>query len=250
MTRKLENKVAVVTGGSTGIGLGIAQELAEHGARVFVTGRRQVELDTAVRAIGHGAIGVRSDISDMADLDRLFDTVQQHASQIDILVANAGGGTFEALGAISEEAFDRTFAINVKGTLFTVQKALPLMLDGASIILTSSTATTRALPSFSVYGASKAAIRNFARHWILDLKERRIRVNAISPGPVRTPGLQGLTSSEAEWQAFEADLTAQIPLGRVGDPREIGKVAVFLASEDASFVNGVELFVDGGMAQI
>jgi NAD(P)-dependent dehydrogenase (short-subunit alcohol dehydrogenase family) len=250
MTRKLENKVAVVTGGSTGIGLGIAQELAEHGARVFVTGRRQVELDTAVRAIGHGATGVRSDISDMADLDRLYDTVQQHASQIDILVANAGGGTFEALGAISEEAFDRTFAINVKGTLFTVQKALPLMLDGASIILTSSTATTRALPSFSVYGASKAAIRNFARHWILDLKERRIRVNAISPGPVRTPGLQGLTSSEAEWQAFEADLTAQIPLGRVGDPREIGKVAVFLASEDASFVNGVELFVDGGMAQI
>jgi NAD(P)-dependent dehydrogenase (short-subunit alcohol dehydrogenase family) len=250
MTRKLENKVAVVTGGSTGIGLGIAQELAEHGARVFVTGRRQVELDTAVRAIGHGAIGVRSDISDMADLDWLFDTVQQHASQIDILVANAGGGTFEALGAISEEAFDRTFATNVKGTLFTVQKALPLMPDGASIILTSSTATTRALPSFSVYGASKAAIRNFARHWILDLKERRIRVNAISPGPVRTPGLQGLTSSEAEWQAFEADLTAQIPLGRVGDPREIGKVAVFLASEDASFVNGVELFVDGGMAQI
>jgi len=250
MTRKLENKVAVVTGGSTGIGLGIAQELAEHGARVFVTGRRQVELDTAVRAIGHGATGVRSDISDMADLDRLYDSVQQHASQIDILVANAGGGTFEALGAISEEAFDRTFAINVKGTLFTVQKALPLMPDGASIILTSSTATTRALPSFSVYGASKAAIRNFARHWILDLKERRIRVNAISPGPVRTPGLQGLTSSEAEWQAFEADLTAQIPLGRVGDPREIGKVAVFLASEDASFVNGVELFVDGGMAQI
>ena len=250
MRRKLENKVAVVTGGSTGIGLGIAQELAEHGARVFVTGRRQVELDTAVRAIGHGAIGVRSDISDMADLDRLYDTVQQHASQIDILVANAGGGTFEALGAISEEAFDRTFAINVKGTLFTVQKALPLMPDGASIILTSSTATTRALPSFSVYGASKAAIRNFARHWILDLKERRIRVNAISPGPVRTPGLQGLTSSEAEWQAFEADLTAQIPLGRVGEPREIGKVAVFLASEDASFVNGVELFVDGGMAQI
>ena len=160
MRRKLENKVAVVTGGSTGIGLGIAQELAEQGARVFVTGRRQVELDAAVRAIGHGAIGVRSDISSMADLDRLYDTVQQHASQIDILVANAGGGTFEALGAISEESFDRTFAINVKGTLFTVQKALPLMPDGASIILTSSTATTRALPSFSVYAASKAAIRN------------------------------------------------------------------------------------------
>ena len=138
----------------------------------------------------------------------------------------------------------------MKGTLFTVQKALPLMPDGASIILTSSTATTRALPSFSVYAASKAAIRNFARHWILDLKDRHIRVNAISPGPVRTPGLQGLTANEAEWQAFEADLTAQIPLGRVGEPREIGKVAVFLASEDASFVNGVELFVDGGMAQI
>jgi len=193
---------------------------------------------------------VRSDVSRLADLDHLYDVVQQHASQIDILVANAGGGSFQPLGAITEEEFDKTFAINVKGTLFTVQKALPLLRDGGSVILTSSTSTTRALPAFSVYGATKAAIRNFARHWILDLKDRHIRVNAISPGPTKTPGLQGLTSNDAEWQQLESQLAAQVPLGRVADPREIGKAVVFLASDDASFVNGTELFVDGGMAQI
>lgn len=250
MTLKLENQVAVVTGGTTGIGLGIAQELAEQGATVFVTGRRQAELDAAVKAIGPRAIGVKADVSQLGELDHLYDVVQRHASQLDILVANAGGGSFQPLGAITEAEFDKTFATNVKGTLFTVQKALPLLRDGASIILTSSTSTTRALPAFSVYGATKAAIRNFARHWILDLKDRRIRVNAISPGPTKTPGLQGLTSSAAEWQQLEANLAAQVPLGRVADPREIGKVAAFLASSDASFVNGAELFVDGGMAQI
>jgi NAD(P)-dependent dehydrogenase (short-subunit alcohol dehydrogenase family) len=250
MTRSLDTKVAVVTGATTGIGLGIAQELAAAGAKVFITGRRQDELDAAVKAIGDDTVGIRSDISKLEDLDRLYDVVQQQASHIDILVANAGGGSFQPIGQITEEEFDKTFAINVKGTLFTVQKALPLLRDGASVILTSSTSTTRALPAFSVYAATKAAIRNFARHWILDLKDRHIRVNAISPGPTRTPGLQGLTSTPQEWQALESQLAAQVPLGRIADPREIGKAAVFLASDDASFINGIELFVDGGMAQI
>jgi NAD(P)-dependent dehydrogenase (short-subunit alcohol dehydrogenase family) len=250
MSRKLENKVAVVTGGSTGIGLGIARQLAAEGAKVFITGRRQAELDAAVKDIGAGAVGVQSDVSKLADLDRLYDAVQQQASHIDILVANAGGGEFAPLGSITEEHFDKTFAINVKGTLFTVQKALPLLRDGASVILTSSTSTTRAIPAFSVYGATKAAIRNFARHWILDLKDRQIRVNAISPGPTVTPGLRGLTNTEEEWKGFQGFISAQVPLGRIADPNEIGRAAVFLASDDASFVNGVELFVDGGMAQI
>jgi NAD(P)-dependent dehydrogenase (short-subunit alcohol dehydrogenase family) len=250
MTRKLENKVAVVTGGSTGIGLGIAQELAAEGARVFITGRRQEELDAAVRTIGAQAVGVRSDVSKLADIDHLYDVIQQKTSHIDILVANAGGGSFQPIGAITEEEFDKTFAINVKGTLFTVQKALPLLRDGASVILTSSTTTTRAVPAFSVYGATKAAIRNFARTWILDLKDRHIRVNALSPGATLTPGLQGLTANDEQWRALEGQLAAQTPLGRIADPREIGRAAVFLASDDSSFVNGVELFVDGGMAQI
>ena len=250
MTQKLHGKVALVTGGTTGIGLGIAQELAAEGAKVFITGRRQEELDAAVKNIGAGAVGVRSDVSKLADLDRLYDVIQQNAKRLDIVVANAGGGAFQAIGAITEEEFDRTFATNVKGTLFTVQKALPLLSDNGSIILTSSTSTTRAIPGFSVYGATKAAIRNFARHWALDLKDRHIRVNAISPGPTRTPGLQGLTANDEQWRQFEAQLVAQVPAGRIGEPREIGRAAVFLASSDASFVNGIELFVDGGMAQI
>ncbi len=250
MGSKLAGKVAVITGGSTGIGLGIARQFVAEGATVFVTGRRQAELDAAIASLGPNAIGVRSDISLLADLDRLYDTVQSRAPQIDILVANAGGGEFAALGAITEEHFDRTFAINVKGTLFTVQKALPLLRDGASIILTSSTATVRAIPAFSVYAATKAAIRNFARHWILDLKDRHIRINAISPGPTATPGLQGLATTDEAWSQFEGQITAQVPLGRLGTPDEIGRAAVFLASDDASFVNGAELFVDGGMAQI
>ena len=250
MIRKLDDKVAVVTGATTGIGLGIAQEFAAEGATVFITGRRQEELDAAVEVTGPNAVGIRCDSSKLEDLDRLYDAVRQRASRIDIVVANAGGGSFQLLGAITEEEFDKTFATNVKGTLFTVQKALPLLRDGGAIILTSSTSTTRALPAFSVYAATKAAIRNFARHWILDLQDRHIRVNALSPGPTVTPGLKGLTGSETEWQKMQANLIAQIPLGRIADPREIGRAAVFLTSDDASFVNGVELFVDGGMAQI
>ncbi|MBL0768690.1 SDR family oxidoreductase [Sphingopyxis sp. DHUNG17] len=250
MTYDLTNKVAVVTGGNSGIGLGIAQELAERGAKVFVTGRRQEELDAAVKLIGHGAVGVQGDVTSFADLDHLYDVVQQHGAPIDILVANAGGGAFQPLGEITEEEFDRTFGLNVKATLFTVQKALPLLRDGASIILTGSTTSTRSEPAFSVYGATKAAIRNFARSWILDLRDRKIRVNVIAPGATTTPGLKGLASTDEQWNALEGEFAARVPLGRLADPREIGKVAAFLASDAASYVNGVELFVDGGFAQI
>jgi hypothetical protein len=250
VARKLEGKNAVVTGGTSGIGLAIARQFAVEGAAVFLTGRRQAQIDLALQAIGPGAIGIQTDVSQPDDLDRFYDAVRNRAPHIDIVVANAGGGSFAPIGAITEAEFDRTFATNVKGTLFTVQKALPLMRDGGSIILMSSTTTTRAVPAFSVYGASKAAIRNFARHWVLDLKDRRIRVNAISPGPTATPGLRGLATSEEQWRLMDGQMASQIPLGRLADPDEIGRVAVFLASDDSSFVNGVELFVDGGMAQV
>ena len=195
--QKSENKTAVVTGGSTGIGLGIARQLTMQGAKVFITGRRQSELDAAVKMLGAQAIGVRSDVSRLDELDHLYDVVRAQASHLDIVVANAGGGEYALMGAISEESFDRTFDINVKGTLFTVQKALPLLRDGSSIILISSTTTVRPLPGFSVYGATKSAIRSFARHWIVDLKDRNIRVNALSPGPTDTPGLRGIASNDA-----------------------------------------------------
>lgn len=250
MSLKLKNKVALVTGGTSGIGLGIAQEYVAEGAKVFITGRRQAELDNAVHAVGGSVTGIKSDISNLADLDQMYDTIQQHESHIDIVVANAGGGSFEPIGAVTEAEFDKTFDANVKGTLFTVQKALPLLRDGGSIILIGSTAATRANPAFSVYGASKAAVRAFARNWILDLSDRHIRVNTISPGPIRTPGLQGLAANEDEWKALEAEFASQVPLGRLGDPKEVGRAAVFLASEDASFVNGIELFTDGGQGQI
>ncbi len=250
MGNKLEGKVALVTGASTGIGFGIARQLAAESAKVFVTGRRQAELDAAVKLIGPQATGIRSDVAKLDELDRLYETIRSQISHLDIVVANAGGGNYAPIGGITERDFDDTFDINVKGTLFTVQKALPLLRDGGSIILISSTSTTRPLPGFSVYGATKSAIRSFARHWILDLKDRRIRVNALSPGPTDTPGLRGIASNEAEWKQLAAQLTAQVPLGRLGSADEIGRAAVFLASDDSSFVNGIELFVDGGMAQI
>ena len=250
MSQRFSEKTAIVTGGNSGIGLAIAKELAAEGASVFITGRRQEELDAAVKEIGGDAVGVRGDVSNLADLDRLYDAVQQHGKRIDILVANAGLGEFQPLGAITEDAFDRTFNVNVKGALFTVQKALPLLRDGASILLTSSTTSARGTPAFSVYSATKAAIRNLARSWILDLKGRNIRVNALSPGATDTPGLRGLAEDEAQWKGLEAQFTASIPLGRLAAPREIARAAVFLASDDASYVNGVELFVDGGMVQV
>lgn len=250
MSKKLEGKVAVVTGGTSGIGLAAAKRFVAEGAYVFITGRRQAELDAAVKEIGENVTGVRSDVSDLADLDRLYGVVQQRKGHIDVIFANAGGGEFAPLGAITEEHFDKTFAINVKGVLFTVQKALPLFRDGGSIILTSSTTGTSGTPAFSVYSATKAAVRNFARNWILDLKDRHIRVNAISPGPIETPGLNGLAETEEQARQFKAQMASTIPLGRLGAPDEVAKAVVFLASDDSSFVNGVELFVDGGMAQI
>lgn len=249
MSRKLEGKVALVTGGTTGIGLASAQEFAAQGARVFITGRRQAELDAAVAAIGHGAVGIRADSGKLDELDRVYAIIQERAGHLDVLFANAGGGDMQALGAITEEHFDRIFDNNVKGTLFTVQKALPLLKDGASIILTASTTSVQGTANFSVYSASKAAVRNFARSWLLDLQPRHIRVNAVSPGPVRTPGLAGLVPPE-HVDGLYGHLATLVPMGRLGEPAEIAKAVLFLASEDSSFVNGVELFVDGGAAQI
>ncbi|MFC4276867.1 SDR family NAD(P)-dependent oxidoreductase [Achromobacter aloeverae] len=249
MSKQLNGKIALVTGGSSGIGLAAARELAAQGARVFITGRRQAELDAAVAAIGPAATGIRADASVLSDLDAVYARIAGSAGKLDILFANAGGGDMMPLGAITEEHFDRIFGTNVRGLLFTVQKALPLLVDGASVILTSSTTSIQGTASFSVYSASKAAVRNFARSWALDLKDRHIRVNAISPGPVRTPGLGGLVPDEARAGLFDY-LASQVPLGRLGEPEEIGKAVAFLASDAASFVNGTEFFVDGGMAQV
>jgi NAD(P)-dependent dehydrogenase (short-subunit alcohol dehydrogenase family) len=247
---KLQGKVAVITGANSGIGLAAARLFVQEGATVFMTGRRRRELDDAVKSIGWGAHGVRSDVANLADLDRLFATVRETAATIDILFANAGGGTLAPLGSITEEQYDTIFATNVKGTLFTVQKALPLMKDGGSIILTGSTTGTTGTPAFSVYSASKAAVRNFARSWILDLAPRRIRVNVLVPGATSTPGLHDLAPTEEARRAMTQGLIAGIPLGRMGEPDETARAALFLASDDSSFVNGSELFVDGGSAQI
>jgi NAD(P)-dependent dehydrogenase (short-subunit alcohol dehydrogenase family) len=249
MTTKLEGKIALVTGGTTGIGLASAQQLAAEGATVFITGRRQPELDAAVALIGTRAIGVRADASNLADLDRVYAQIATRAGHLDIVVANAGGGDMMPLGAITEEHFDRIFGTNVKGLLFTVQKSLALLQDGGSVILMGSTAASQGTENFSVYSASKAAVRNFARSWLLDLKSRGIRVNVVSPGPVRTPGLAGLVP-EGHQDGLFAHFSTLIPMGRLGEPSEIGKAVAFLASDDASFVNGAELFVDGGAAQI
>jgi NAD(P)-dependent dehydrogenase (short-subunit alcohol dehydrogenase family) len=247
---KLKGKVAVVTGGSSGIGLAAAKEFANEGARVFITGRRQAELDKAVQQIGPNAVGVQGDVSNLKDLDRLFQTVQQQEGHIDVLFANAGGGEFVPLGSITEEHFDKTFNINVKGLVFTVQKALTLVRDGGSIILNASVAGSKGIEAFSVYSATKAAVRSFARTWTIDLKPRRIRVNTISPGPIDTPILNGLVASAEELSALKTNLAANVPLGRMGQPEEIGKAALFLASDDSSYITGIELFVDGGLAQV
>ena len=247
---KLEGKVVVITGANSGIGLASAKRFAIEGARLFMTGRRQAELDKAVAEVGHDARGVQGDVANLADLDRLYRVVREEAGRIDVLLANAGGGEFMPLADVTEEHYDRTFATNVKGTLFTVQKALPLLRDGASVILTGSTAGSTGGPSFSVYSASKAAIRNFARSWIQDLAPRRIRVNVLVPGATSTPGLHGLTHTEEQNRAFVAAMEAAAPLGRMGSPDEIASAALFLASDESSFVNGSELFADGGSAQI
>jgi NAD(P)-dependent dehydrogenase (short-subunit alcohol dehydrogenase family) len=250
MPGKLEGKIAVVTGGTTGIGLATAKRFAAEGAHVYITGRRRAELDAAAAEIGNGATGVQADSSQTGDLDALFERIRAEKGRLDVLFVNAGGGSLLPLGSITEEQYEDTFGRNVKGVLFTVQKALPLLVDGASVILTSSTTSIKGTPAFSVYSASKAAVRNFARSWILDVKDRKIRINAISPGPIHTPGLTDLADTPQGKQELLDYMASQVPLGRVGDPDEIGKAAVFLASDDASFVNGAELFVDGGLAQI
>jgi NAD(P)-dependent dehydrogenase (short-subunit alcohol dehydrogenase family) len=241
---KLKGKVAVITGGTTGIGLATAHLFVREGAHVFITGRRQKVLDQAVKAIGSNVTGVQGDVANLADLDRLYETVKATGRRIDVVFANAGIGEFLALGKITEEHFDKLFDTNVKGTLFTVQKALRLLNDGGSIILTGSVGSVKGTPAFWVYGATKAAIRNFVRAWTLELKDRRIRSNVLSPGPTVTPLANGAP------QDVIARIVSTIPMGRMGTSDEIAKAALFLASDDSSFVTGIELFVDGGRAQI
>jgi NAD(P)-dependent dehydrogenase (short-subunit alcohol dehydrogenase family) len=240
---KLQGKVAVITGGTTGIGLATAKLFVREGAYVFITGRRQKELDEGVRAIGGNVSGVQGDVAELADLDRLYEAVKAKG-RIDIVLANAGLAEFASLEDVTEEHFDKIFNINVKGALFTVQKALPLLNDGASIMLMGSVASVKGTPAFSVYGASKAAIRNFVRGWTVELKDRRIRSNVLSPGPIETP----LVATQP--QDAIAKIASTIPMGRMGEPDEVAKAALFLASDDSSFVTGIELFVDGGRAQI
>ena len=244
MSKKLEGKVAVITGGSTGIGLATAKRFVEEGAYVFITGRRQAELDAAVKEIGKNVTAVQGDVAKLGDLDRLYETVKQQKGQLDIIYANAGVGEFQSIDSVTEEHFDKTFNINVKGLVFTVQKGLPLLKSGGSILLTGSVASIKGLENFGVYNATKAAVRSFARTWTVDLKNRKIRVNVISPGPIDTPLL-----GEVPQEARDGFANA-VPLGRIGKSVEIANAAVFLASDDASYVAGVELFVDGGMAQI
>jgi NAD(P)-dependent dehydrogenase (short-subunit alcohol dehydrogenase family) len=239
---KLHGKVAVVTGGSTGIGFATAKRFVDEGAFVFITGRRQKELDEAVKAIGSNVVGVRGDVSKLQDLDRLYETVKAKG-KIDVLVANAGIGEFAPLASLTEEHFDKLFDLNVKGTVFTVQKALTLMNEGGSIVLIGSVASVKGTPAFGTYGATKAAVRNLVRTWTMELKDRRIR-SVLSPGPIKTP-LVDLQPPEAI-----ARILTTIPMGRMGEPDEVAKAAVFLASDDSSFVTGIELFVDGGRGQV
>lgn len=252
--KKLEGKVAVITGGNSGIGLATAERFVSEGAYVFVTGRRQGEVDAAVKRIGKNVTGVQGDVSSLADLDRLYAKVKEQNDHIDILFANAGLGELASLETITEAHFEKTFNVNVKGLLFTVQKALPLFQDGGSIVLNASTAGSKASDGFSVYGATKAAVRSFTRSWAAELKHRNIRVNAVSPGPIDTPGLSGfvggLAPSEKQIEQVKSSIISSVPLGRMGSPDEVAKAVSFLVSDDSSFITGIELFVDGGMAQI
>jgi NAD(P)-dependent dehydrogenase (short-subunit alcohol dehydrogenase family) len=247
---KLDGKIALVTGGNSGIGLATAKQFVNEGAYVFITGRRDPELVAAVKEIGRNVTGVQGDVSNLGDLDRLFEQIKREKGKLDIVFANAGIAKIAPFGKITEEHYDSIFDTNVKGLLFTVQKALPLMPDGASIILNASIVASKGLSANSVYSATKAAVRSFARTWTTDLKGRRIRVNAVSPGPIDTPGLSDLMASTGAGEERLKMISNNVPLGRLGTPDEIAKAVVFLASDDSSYITGTELFVDGGMAQV
>jgi NAD(P)-dependent dehydrogenase (short-subunit alcohol dehydrogenase family) len=247
---KLDGKIALVTGGNSGIGLATAKQFANEGAHVFVTGRRDAELVAAVKQIGRNVTGVQGDVSNLGDLDRLFAQIKREKGKLDIVFANAGVAKYAPFGSISEDLYDSIFNVNVKGVLFTVQKALPLLPDGAAIILNASIVASKGFAANSVYSATKAAVRSFARTWTTDLKARRIRVNAISPGSVDTPGLSDLLASSEIGEQRKKMISNAVPLGRFGTPDEIAKAVVFLASDDASYITGAELFVDGGFAQV
>jgi NAD(P)-dependent dehydrogenase (short-subunit alcohol dehydrogenase family) len=249
-TNKLAGKVALITGGSTGIGLATAQRFISEGAFVFITGRRQAELDAAVQQLGANAFGIRGDVANLADLDKVFAVIKAQKGHLDVLFANAGIAEFAPLEAATEAQFDSQFDINVKGTFFTMQKALPLLRDGSSVIVMASIVATKGSASSSIYSATKAAIRSLARTWTTDLTARRIRVNAISPGPIETPGLNGLAMPPEQLAQFKTGMASSVPMGRIGEADEIAKAVVFLASDDSSYVTGIELFVDGGMAQV
>lgn len=247
---QLDEKIAVITGGNSGIGLATAKEFVREGAHVVFTGRDQATIDAAVQNIEVNVIGLRSDVSSLSDLDNLYNTVRKEYGHIDILFANAGIALGNVLGDTDEEFFDRHMKINVKGVYFTVQKALPLLVDGASIILNASIVKDKGFPNFSVYSATKAAVRSFAKSWASDLKDRKIRVNTISPGPIATPIFSRMGLPEEQMKALGEQFASQVPLGRLGQPEEIAKTALFLASDAGSFVNGVDIAVDGGLAQV
>src|SRR5467141_4063796 len=247
---KREGKIALITGGNSGIGLATAKQFVHEGAYVFITGRRELELARAVKEIEKNVTGVQGDVSNLVDLDRLFAQIKREKGKLDIVFANAGVAKYAPFGEITEEFYDSIFDTNVKGLLFTVQKALPLLPDGASIILNASIVASKGLPSISVYSATKAAVRSFARTWTTDLKHRRIRVNAISPGWIDTPGLSHLLDATEADEQSRAMIKSMVPLGRLGTSDEIAKAVVFLASDDSSYVTGTELFADGGFAQV
>jgi NAD(P)-dependent dehydrogenase (short-subunit alcohol dehydrogenase family) len=247
---RLEGKIAVITGGNSGIGLSTAEQFVAEGAYVYITGRRKKELDAAVKRIGRNVTGVQGDVATVADLDRLYAQVAKEKGRVDIVFANAGLSSHGMVGDITEKQFDYIFGINVRGLLFTVQKALPLMPDGGSILLNASLASVSGIPTAGLYAATKAAVRSFARTWTVELGPRRIRVNVISPGWTDTPILETGVLTPEQLQHFKAGIPRTVPLGRIARPEEIAKVAAFLASDESSYVAGIELFVDGGMGQI
>jgi NAD(P)-dependent dehydrogenase (short-subunit alcohol dehydrogenase family) len=250
MAGKLDGKVAVITGGNSGMGLATAKLFVKEGAHVYITGRRKAELDAAAKEIGSNVTAVQGDVARLADIDRLYALVKEKHGRVDVVFANAGVGELVAITDVTEAHFDKLFNINVKGLLFTVQKALPLMPDGGSVILNGSIAGYTGSPAFSVYSATKAAVRSFARSWTVDLKDRKIRVNTLSPGPIDTPIFDTVVTDKEQVEPLKAGFAAQVPLGRMGRPEEIATVALFLASDDSSFVTGIDLSVDGGMAQV